>query len=84
VLRGISGELKEFYTAFAALLGKRTAAVGSGNAVRLNEALRRVLRDDFGCDIAIPAHTEEASFGAARAAAEAHTGENFKHWIRYE
>ena len=84
VLRGISGELKEFYTAFAALLGKRTAAVGSGNAVRLNEALRRVLRDDFGCDIAIPAHTEEASFGAARAAAEAHTGEDFKHWIRYE
>lgn len=84
VLKGISGELKEFYAAFAALLGERTMAVGAGNAVRLNEAMRRVLREDFGCDICIPVHTEEASFGAARAAAEAHTGEDFKHWIRYK
>ena len=26
----------------------------------------------------------EAAFGAARAAAQAHTGEDFKHWIRYQ
>ena len=84
VLRGISGELKAFYCAFAAVLGEHTVAVGAGNAVRRNEALRRVLRDDFGCDLAVPAHTEEASFGAARAAAQAHTGENFKCWVRYE
>ncbi len=84
VLKGISGELREFYTAFAALLGERTWAVGAGNAVRLNEALRRVLREDFGCEVSIPAHTEEASFGAARAAAQAHTGENFNHWIQYQ
>ena len=84
VLRGISGELREFYAAFKALLGERTVVVGAGNAVRLNEALRCVLQSDFGCDLAIPVHTEEASFGAARAAARAHTGEDFKHWIRYQ
>ena len=84
VLRGISGELKEFYRAFSGLLGKRSCAVGAGNAVRLNEALRRILADDFGCEICIPLHTEEASFGAARAAAQAHTGQNYQHWIRYQ
>jgi sedoheptulokinase len=84
VLRGISSELKTFYADFSRLPGKRTMAVGAGNAVRQNEALRCVLREDFGCEIAIPVHTEEAAFGAARAAAQAHTGENFAHWIRYE
>lgn len=84
VLRGIAEELMAFDRAFSAVLGKRTAAVGAGNAVRLNEALRCVLRECFGCELAIPAHTEEAAFGAARAAARAHTGQNYQHWIRYQ
>jgi sedoheptulokinase len=39
--------------------------VGSGNAVRLNAALRQAIREQFGPGLAIPAHTEEAAFGAA-------------------
>lgn len=42
--------------------------VGSGNAVRLNPAIRTILRRTFGGRLIVPAHREEAARGAAIAA----------------
>jgi len=42
-----------------------TTLVGSGNAVRRNPALRKVLETRFGLTLQIPIHQEEAAFGAA-------------------
>ncbi len=39
--------------------------VGSGNAIRLNPALRRAFERRFGMPMAVPAHREEAAYGAA-------------------
>ncbi|MBQ2724565.1 MAG: MerR family transcriptional regulator [Clostridia bacterium] len=43
----------------------------SGNAVRKNPALRRMLSHVFGMEVYLPAHMEEAAFGAAMFAAAA-------------
>ena len=37
----------------------------SGNAVRKNSALRKMLKEVFGMEVRVPAHREEAAFGAA-------------------
>ena len=37
----------------------------SGNAVRKNPALRKMLKEDFAMEVRMPAHKEEAAFGAA-------------------
>ena len=53
--------------------GGKTAQslVCSGNGIRKNAALRRVVSELFGCEIKIPLFEEEASFGAALAASVA-------------
>ncbi len=83
VLKGISRELCEFYTAFLPLVGKRSHLVGAGNAVRMNPVLREIIEEDYALPLAVPAHTEEAAFGAALAAAEVHEGESLKDFVRY-
>ncbi len=45
--------------------------VCSGNGIRKNAALRKVVSEMFGCEIVIPLFEEEASFGAALAASVA-------------
>ena len=82
-LRGISDELKQFYNLLIPATGVRKTLVGSGNAVRMNPVLKRIIQEDFGMDLKIPLHTEEAAFGAALAAAEAFEKKNLKHFIRY-
>ena len=47
---------------------KAEKLVCSGNGMRKNAALRRVVSNMFGCDIKIPLFNEEASYGAALAA----------------
>ena len=42
-----------------------THLVGSGNGIRRNPALRRAFESVFGMEMRIPAHGEEAAFGAA-------------------
>lgn len=65
VLYGMTDELYQMY----AKGGKKAdKLVGSGNGIRKNAALRRVVSEMFGCDIKIPLFEEEASFGAALAA----------------
>ncbi len=83
VLKGINGELKEFYDSFAPFLGPDAYPVGAGNGVRQNPVLRRVIEEDYGMPLPVPAHTEEAAFGAALAAAEVHEGKSLKEFIRY-
>lgn len=84
VLQGISGEWKGFYDALVPIVGERKRLVGSGNAVRMNPVLRRIIETDYGASLQIPAHKEEAAFGAALLAAETLENADFKKFIRYE
>ncbi len=68
VLNGMSSELYEMYKSS----GKAARMlVCSGNGMRKNAALRRITSEMFGCDIKVPLYAEEASYGAALAAAVA-------------
>lgn len=62
-LYGMARELFELYDSFGKRDIKMLAA--SGNAVRKSPVLRQYLEELFGAEICTPAHTEEASFGAA-------------------
>ena len=84
VLRGISGELYDFFTVLAPSVDTPARLVGAGNAVRHNPVLREILTETYGRPLAIPVHTEEAAFGAALAAAEQYEGKSLKHFIKYE
>lgn len=44
---------------------KRLGLIGSGNGIRKNDALIKILENKFGAVMNIPEHTEEAAFGAA-------------------
>jgi sedoheptulokinase len=66
VREGIVSELADFYALFSAAERARVSSlVGSGNAVRLNPALRRSFEARFGMRLNVPRHREETSFGAA-------------------
>ncbi|MBQ8885637.1 MAG: hypothetical protein IJY62_04670 [Clostridia bacterium] len=82
-LKGISLELKDFYDELTPVTGKRTNLIGSGNAIRMNPVLRGIIESDYGLKLQIPAHTEEAAFGAALLAAEALENKSLKNFVRY-
>lgn len=63
VLEGISGELFAMYGDTRGL--NHTSAIGSGNGLRKNKALQKIIADMFGLPLKIPAHKEEAAYGAA-------------------
>ena len=62
VLEGMTNELYDMYAAMGV---KKSGVVGSGNGIRKNKALTEIAATKFGSSVKIPAHTEEASFGAA-------------------
>ena len=68
VLYGMSDELYQMYKNGGI---KAEKLVCSGNGIRKNAALRKVVSAMFGCEIKIPLFEEEASFGAALAASVA-------------
>ena len=68
VLNGMSDELYQMYKNGGK---KAEKLICSGNGIRKNSALRKVVSDMFGCEIRIPLFEEEASFGAALAASVA-------------
>ena len=68
VLYGMSDELYQMYKNGGK---KADKLVCSGNGIRKNSALRKVVSEMFGCEIRIPLFEEEASFGAALAASVA-------------
>ena len=55
----------ELYTLFESFCIKGKVLVSSGNAVRKSNVLRHYLEELFCMKLFVPAHTEEASFGAA-------------------
>lgn len=59
------GMANELYTLFEGFGIKGKVLVSSGNAVRKSSVLRHYLEELFGMKLSVPAHTEEASFGAA-------------------
>lgn len=59
------GMANELYTLFNGFDTKADVLVSSGNAVRKSSVLRHYLEELFGMKLHVPAHTEEASFGAA-------------------
>ena len=76
VLWGMADELWSFYAEMTATgAPKARVMIGSGNGVRRNPALRRVLQKRFGMEIRVPAHREEAAYGAALSAVGALCGE---------
>ena len=70
VLWGMADELHELYRQMP-LPSPAAALVGSGNGIRKNPVLRRYLEEQFGLNLKLPAHREEAAFGAAIFAAAA-------------
>ena len=70
VLWGMVSELHELYRQMP-LSVPAAGLVGSGNGVRKNPVLRQYLEEQFGLKLKLPAHREEAAFGAAVFAAAA-------------
>ncbi len=61
----LSGMTNELYDMYSATNIKKTGIVGSGNGIRQNEALIKIIENKFGATLKIPLHTEEAAYGAA-------------------
>ena len=70
VLWGMAAELHELYRQMP-LSAPAAALVGSGNGIRKNPVLRQYSEEQFGLRLKLPAHREEAAFGAAVFAAAA-------------
>lgn len=62
ILYAIANELKSMYGGEAP-----SEIVCSGNGIRKNAALQKVVSEVFGAEIKIPQHVEEASYGVALA-----------------
>lgn len=66
VLQGLADGMRQFYDrAGAAQPSAMKSIVGSGNGLRKNPLLVQILATTFGRDVWLPAHVEEAAFGAA-------------------
>lgn len=70
VLWGMADELHELYRQMP-LPSPAAGLVGSGNGIRKNPVLRQYLEEQFSLELKLPAHREEAAFGAAVFAAAA-------------
>lgn len=71
VIRGIVGELHGMYEAMRELAGRSASViVGSGNGLRKNGIMQRIVGEIFGLEVRIPDGMEEAARGAAMCAAD--------------
>lgn len=63
------GMADELYSLYGKMLAVRNSPpsllVGSGNGIRKNASLVRTMEATFGLSLRVPAHEEEAAFGAA-------------------
>ncbi len=65
-LEGMARSYREGYAPIEALLPDPPRyLVGAGNGLRENPVLRGMVADAFGLSLALPAHAEEAAYGAA-------------------
>lgn len=65
ILKGICEELYQYYCSFPEEAKRASVLTGSGNGIRNNELLRRICCERFGMEMTMPAHSEEAGYGAA-------------------
>jgi len=67
VLEGMADELYQYYSLLEKQPGSAlpTVLVGSGNGIRKNAVLQRLLSRKFGMPLKIPLYKEEAAYGAA-------------------
>ena len=66
LLKGICGELKEFYDHMPEAMRRgRRVVVGSGNGLRKNTLLQKLLAETFDLPLELTQNTEEAALGAA-------------------
>ncbi len=63
VLGGMVEELQAMY--LATNEQNHSLLIASGNGLRKNLALQKLFAENFGIELKIPAHSEEAAFGAA-------------------
>lgn len=61
----LCGMVEELFGMYCDMDCKRNGLVGSGNGIRKNPYLIKVAENRFGASLKIPAHTEEAAYGAA-------------------
>ena len=64
-LCGMVDELKAYYDRLPDDLKESELITGSGNAIRRNALLRRIIKDQFRKRLYIPPYNEEAAMGAA-------------------
>lgn len=61
----LEGMTQELFDMYCQMGEKRKDLVGSGNGIRRNPALIATAEKRFGGKLQVPAHTEEAAYGAA-------------------
>ena len=64
--RGVlEGMISELYGMYRLMDSPKTGLVCSGNGIRKNRHLSNLAENTFACKMKVPAHMEEAAFGAA-------------------
>lgn len=61
----LCGMADELFNMYRQMKTDASGIVGSGNGLRKNAALVKIIEDKFGAAMKMPQHLEEASFGAA-------------------
>ena len=70
LLEGMARTFREGYDMIRPYLSEPPQRlVGAGNGIRENQLLDQIIADEFGLPMSVPAHREEAAYGAALAAA---------------
>ena len=64
-LQGICDELYAYFKEIPAEMREQTFITGSGNAIRNNGLLKRIIENTFSRTLIVPAYKEEAAWGAA-------------------
>lgn len=66
VMHGMADELSGMYRNGISVCKERPCQlIASGNGIRKNKTLQRIVSDVFGMDLKIPKHKEEAAYGSA-------------------
>lgn len=66
VMTGMAEELSEMYRLGVSVCEEKPCQlIASGNGIRKNKTLQRIVSDIFGMEMKIPAHKEEAAYGSA-------------------
>ena len=61
----LDGMMEELYVMYEQMGVHTINLVGSGNGIRKNQILVKIAENKFGGSLRIPAHTEEAAYGAS-------------------